>query len=548
MKLKSYIFNGLNLSLLCTARNTTKTTFSPRVVSEQEIMPLLVSTDRAESYYNMESPNLGFWIRSNRQLDKFRALIKVYQAQRSLGRKKSRLRRPDMRERKERGWMSEDEKDHIPTPTTQQNLFRRTASFENMVHYIGNVHMEFGAFLNYGCFCFPGGFEDPKVHHSHGKPVDVLDAACRAHQWAYDCARYDFGENCRGRTTLYNWKGAWQEGGLEKHIECTDQVDSCAWAVCEADKFLAEELVQNYEFGYHKQNSGNYGFDRSEHCVHRQVFVDEIEESDVTEAPNGELILPETGGEDGLNMNNGVGGFGGSFEGFGLRTGNSNGISINDTDYDYYNDTTVEPTTIEITTATVLLTTILDTTLLPSSASSTTNALDNEVIVDFLQSTGAGSEKKIKKKKMKKERKLRKIVTENGDEEIVEVIVEEVEDIAEERSDGIETGSGEMDLEDDDFQEFLLLADGVTTSEALTTTEQTTTEQTTTTMVSTTTTPEFVKLKQCCGQYPKRYMFHTNKRACCNGQHVYDSTRFQCCISGSGSSSSSLIKMLTEMC
>jgi hypothetical protein len=171
------------------------------------------------------------------------------------------------------------------------------------------------------------------------------------------------------------------------------------------------------------------------------------------------------------------------------------------------------------------------------------------VIVDFLQSTGAGSEKKIKKKKIKKERKLRKIVTQNGDEEIVEVIVGgEVEDIAEEMSDGIETGSGEIDLEDDDFQEFLLLADGVTTSEALTTTEQITTEQTTTTMVSTTTTPEFVKLKQCCGKYPKRYMFHTNKRACCNGQHVYDSTRFQCCVSGSGSSSSSLIKMLTEMC
>merc|ERR1712127_1129686 len=175
-----------------------------------------------------------------------------------------------------------------------------------------------------------------------------------------------------------------------------------------------------------------------------------------TEAPNGELILPETDGEDELNINNNVGGFGGSFEGFGLRTGNSNGISINDTDYDYDNDTTVEPTTIEITTATVLLTTILDTTVSPSSASSTTSALDNEVIVDFLQNTGAWSEKKIKKKKTKKTRKLRKIVTENGDEEIVEVIVEgeDIEDIAEE-TDEIETGSGEMDLEDDDFQEFL---------------------------------------------------------------------------------------------
>ena len=79
-------------------------------------------------------------------------------------------------------------------------------------------------------------------------------------------------------------------------------------------------------------------------------------------------------------------------------------------------------------------------------------------------------------------KKLRKIVNKNGDEEIVEVIVQEkVEDIAEE-TDEIETGSGEMDLGDDDFQEFLLLADGVTTSEALTTTEGTTTEQTTTTV------------------------------------------------------------------
>ena len=40
---------------------------------------------------------------------------------------------------------------------------------------------------------------------------------------------------------------------------------------------MAEELVQNYEFGYHKENSANYGFDRNEHCVHRQIFEDEVE-------------------------------------------------------------------------------------------------------------------------------------------------------------------------------------------------------------------------------------------------------------------------------
>lgn len=151
---------------------------------------------------------------------------------------------------------------------------------------------------------------------------------------------HDFGDHCRGRTTLYNWKGSWKEGGVEKQIECTDEEDSCAWAICQADKFLAEELVQNYEFGYHKENSANYGFDRNEHCVHRQIFEDEVEIKPVesenkNENDDDEIILPEDSGDNELNLNGENFGNGGNnaFDGFGLRTGGGGDFEIpsNDT-------------------------------------------------------------------------------------------------------------------------------------------------------------------------------------------------------------------------
>ena len=93
----------------------------------------------------MQSPVLGYWVQPNSMLDKFRTRMVVYQAQRSLANRKAVLKRPKNM-RKHRGWMSEDEKDYIPTATTKQNLLRRVASFENMLHYIGPSRPGMGEF------------------------------------------------------------------------------------------------------------------------------------------------------------------------------------------------------------------------------------------------------------------------------------------------------------------------------------------------------------------------------------------------------------------
>ena len=47
-----------------------------------------------------------------------------------------------------------------------------------------------------------------------------------------------------------------------------DAPDTCQWAICQADKLLAEELIDLYSTTYTPENLAENGFDRPKKCMH----------------------------------------------------------------------------------------------------------------------------------------------------------------------------------------------------------------------------------------------------------------------------------------
>lgn len=265
------------------------------MITERRIFPELVSTneggftseqrDEYEGHYAMEQPNVNFLLDfGNEELVKFRIHSQTYQQKTSYldqngwGAKKSGSMGwgdsavEDDGVREEDQWYKDYQANHIErfTRPTRANLLRRIASQEMMIQYVSKSKRRFGAFFNYGCHCFPGSFIDPR-HSPHAMPVDDIDKACREHSWAYDCAKQDFGTDCRGKYQLYNWIGTINSDGYTHDISCTDEENTCSWAICQADKHLAtrlSELPYEYraDFLVTPQESGINPFDRVQEC------------------------------------------------------------------------------------------------------------------------------------------------------------------------------------------------------------------------------------------------------------------------------------------
>ena len=269
------------------------------MITERRIFPELVSTneggftaeqrDEYEGHYAMEQPNVNFLLDfGNEELVKFRIHSQTYQQKTSYlegndwGAKKSGSSgwgssAFDDEIRDEDQWYKDYQENHIErfTRPTRANLLRRIASQEMMIQYVSKTKRRFGAFFNYGCHCFPGSFIDPR-HSPHALPVDDIDKACREHSWAYDCAKQDFGNDCRGKYQLYNWIGTINADGYTHDISCTDEENTCSWAICQADKHLAERLAElpyeyRADFLVAPQDSSVNPFDRVGQCNLQEV-------------------------------------------------------------------------------------------------------------------------------------------------------------------------------------------------------------------------------------------------------------------------------------
>lgn len=250
-------------------------------ITERRIVPELVSHDELEGEevkegeefagnYRMERPHVNFWLDfGNKRLLSFRQHTNKYQSVRNMLSSSSRAY-----DAKKYGGAEYEESEterhdtynfyrthnlERQTRPTRNSLLRRIASLENMIQYkqnglaqgVSHQRKPFGAYFDYGCHCFPGSFMDPR-HSPHAAPVDEIDRACREHSWAYDCAKQDFGQDCRGKYQAYSWEGRIASDGFTPEIRCidTEETNPCAWAICEADKHLAErlrDLVTDYD-------------------------------------------------------------------------------------------------------------------------------------------------------------------------------------------------------------------------------------------------------------------------------------------------------------
>lgn len=293
-------------------------------ITERRLVPELVSHDELEGEeveeefagnYRMERPHVNFWLDfSNRRLLSFRQHTNKYQSARNM------LSTSDRSwSNKKYGGDQEDfeNRDNIynfykqshyerQTRPTRNSLLRRIASLENMIQYQQNgrdiQHHDkkpFGAYFDYGCHCFPGSFMDPK-HSPHAQPVDEIDRACREHSWAYDCAKQDFGTDCRGKYQAYSWEGRIGSDGFTPEIYCVDKEEEnpCAWAICQADKHLAErlrDLIKDYNPGNQVGLDSNFKqFDRQSICEVTQIHDGNRKEHH----NNDELVYLNDGQQD----------------------------------------------------------------------------------------------------------------------------------------------------------------------------------------------------------------------------------------------------------
>lgn len=272
----------------------------PELVSHEEFVGQEEELDQFAGKYRMERPHVNFWLDfSNQRLLQFRQQSNKYQtaknmlstSDRSYGAKKYGLMVDQQwDERNEHYNFYQTTTDERYTRPTKNNLLRRMASLENMIQYAQKNQLAkrpFGAYFDYGCYCFPGSFVDPK-HSPHAEPRDPIDSVCREHSWAYDCAKADFGNDCRGKYQEYKWEGTINEDGFTPEIRCLDEVDTCAWAICQADKYLAERLnvlAQDYQLAHQVplpneyRPNGQY-FDRLNTCYRTHIVEgsrDELE-------------------------------------------------------------------------------------------------------------------------------------------------------------------------------------------------------------------------------------------------------------------------------
>lgn len=140
---------------------------------------------------------------------------------------------------------------------------QRFAELVDMIMYLQRVPF-FGQYWYYGCWCAPEGFLKT-VGSGFGKPVDDIDRSCQHMSECYECAQMDYGEDCTTAEVNYRWHGEFDDQG-GKFVSCDDPEDSCAWAICQCDKKLAEDL-RYHERQWNLHHHQKWGdFNRDDAC------------------------------------------------------------------------------------------------------------------------------------------------------------------------------------------------------------------------------------------------------------------------------------------
>lgn len=245
-----------------------------RTHEESEIVPFLMRNAYGvlgSSLYQLTNPMLGFWLRPTAELNRFK-----HEAKRNIKSRDQLVTVKKSMSKEDANW--EQTNKEIKQAVKELKRLRKFASVESMLQYVAPMPMPFGAYFEYGCFCFQGGYaEKNKTQHRHGaQPVDAIDTACRYHMWAYHCASRDFSE-CNGKVHMYEWDGVMEQvdGRMVKTIVCKEQEGTCGNAICQADKFLAEQLSTLYKLNYKVGHKKLKGFATEEQCHYSALPTDD---------------------------------------------------------------------------------------------------------------------------------------------------------------------------------------------------------------------------------------------------------------------------------
>ena len=90
-----------------------------------------------------------------------------------------------------------------------------------------------------------------------GKPVDALDAVCKAHKECIHCARQEYGEKCIPDFKRYQFG---PRGVSTGELNCMDIANTCERSLCECDLAFAKAHGANAH-AYTNQHNNFLGFD-----------------------------------------------------------------------------------------------------------------------------------------------------------------------------------------------------------------------------------------------------------------------------------------------
>jgi len=129
---------------------------------------------------------------------------------------------------------------------------------------LGDSSINFDRFCFYGCYCLP----DAAVHDASpgtGRPVDGIDNACKELKMCYQCANRDTKSETGGeceQSSAYSVTQLFDPAGHIADYECTNQVDSCRWRICQCDRAFAHKIKQKHMDWQQKNHAVEGTFDR----------------------------------------------------------------------------------------------------------------------------------------------------------------------------------------------------------------------------------------------------------------------------------------------
>jgi len=140
-----------------------------------------------------------------------------------------------------------------------QDDVRKMKQLEIQLKHYNGGSFDMTQVRGYGCNCFMNDFGIENV--SYGKPVDNIDAGCRAYQECLKCAKEEHGDQCFPDFTGYKF-----DFGPDGEITCDNNRRACRRSLCECDKAFAKAQAAAAE-EYNSEYNILEGWEPQDTCI-----------------------------------------------------------------------------------------------------------------------------------------------------------------------------------------------------------------------------------------------------------------------------------------